>query len=306
MRHEAVIGAQWGDEGKGKAIDYLSNKHDIIVRCQGGNNAGHTVVVEGVKYAFHLLPSGIIRPDKICVLGNGLVIDPDVLVNEIETLKNKQVQFSQLYISDRAHIITKELIAEDKKKGGVGEKVGSTGRGIGPTYAAKISRTGKRMCDYIKEDHELAKYLKPYVIDTAEFLYKAMGLGKSLLFEGAQATLLDIDHGTYPFVTSSNCTVGGLITGSGVRPMELNLVGVVKAYTTRVGEGPFVTELEDDIGAKLRDDGHEFGTTTGRPRRYLAPSTVPEQALQSFSQVQEFSPASSSHSLFPHSPAIGS
>ncbi len=283
--HSAVLGTQWGDEGKGKIIDLVAKEHDIIVRAQGGNNAGHTVVINNVKYPFHLLPSAILHPDKICILGNGMVIDPDVLLSEIKNIKAKiGEEHAKLMISDRAHIIEKKHISSDKKKG---KKVGTTGRGIGPTYADKINRSGKR---YENHNGKLAKYVQ----DTSLFLFNEIKKGKTVLFEGAQATMLDIDHGTYPFVTSSNCTVGGFFTGTGIFVRDLNVIGVAKAYTTRVGEGPFVTELGDyeitkkekrdnsekllvkinnknasaqEIGRCVRLLGKEYGTTTGRPRR---------------------------------------
>ncbi|MFH1212397.1 MAG: adenylosuccinate synthetase [Candidatus Woesearchaeota archaeon] len=268
VMHTAVLGTQWGDEGKGKIIDLLTKEHDIVVRCQGGNNAGHTVVINNQKYPFHLLPSGVLHEDKICVLGNGMVINPLVFFQELNTLKqNTGGRHAKLFISNRAHIITPEQINIDLENG---KAIGTTGRGIGPCYADKVSRKGKRFTDLRKVesyDAEIRNALQPLITDTGLFLANAVSEGKKLLFEGAQAIMLDIDFGTYPFVTSSNCTVGGLITGSGVFVKDLFVVGVAKAYTTRVGNGPFVTELLDDTGARIREKGAEYGTTTGRPRR---------------------------------------
>ncbi|MEK6968859.1 MAG: adenylosuccinate synthetase [Nanoarchaeota archaeon] len=264
--HTAVLGVQWGDEGKGKIIDFLAKEHDIIVRCQGGNNAGHTVVVGGQKYPFHLLPSAVLHADKICVLGNGMVINPEVLCKELENLKSKQSEHAKIFVSNRAHLITSEHIQTDAEEG---KNIGTTGRGIGPAYTNKISRKGMRYHNF-KEAHQYEQFiekLQPMIVDTGFLLNQAIKEGKKLLFEGAQATMLDIDHGTYPYVTSSNCSVGGLFTGTGIFVKNIEIVGVSKAYTTRVGAGPFVTELFDNIGQQIRDVGHEFGTTTGRPRR---------------------------------------
>lgn len=266
--HTAVLGTQWGDEGKGKIIDYLAKEHDIIVRCQGGNNAGHTVVVNGRKFAFHLLPSAVLYPNKTCVLGNGMVINPEALVEELDLLESVVgKEHAKILISDRAHIITPEHIESDKSHG---KKIGTTGRGIGPAYTDKVSRKGIRYHSISELDFispSIKERIAPLIADTAKFLYAQIRSGKKLLFEGAQATMLDIDHGTYPYVTSSNCTIGGIFTGSGIFTKEIKIVGVAKAYTTRVGEGPFPTELQDEIGELLRSKGEEYGTTTGRPRK---------------------------------------
>jgi len=263
--HTAVLGIQWGDEGKGKIIDYLASSHDVIVRCQGGNNAGHTVVVNGERYPFHLLPSAILHKNKTCVLGNGMVIDPEVLLKELNNLKEKKIESANLFISNKAHIITQQHIEQDQANG---KSIGTTGRGIGPAYASKITRTGLRFKEFIKQNpyHEL-NFIFNNVIDTSLLLQKNLDQDKKILFEGAQATMLDIDHGTYPFVTSSNCSIGGIFSGSGIFVNDINVIGVSKAYTTRVGSGPFPTELLDDMGEEIREKGHEFGTTTGRPRR---------------------------------------
>lgn len=269
MRHLAVLGAQWGDEGKGKIIDLVAPNYDVVVRAQGGNNAGHTVVVDGKRHAFHLLPSAMLYPELTCVLGNGLVINPDVLKDEICRLKEHcGDNHAKLLISDRAHVITKRHVSADLKKDQ--ERLGTTGRGIGPAYADKAYRKGARVAECYKYNKKVWKYLKEYVTDTSSYLYRAIKNNKKILFEGAQAALLDIDHGTYPYVTSSNCTVGGLFTGSGIFTRDLDVIGVVKAYTTRVGmnTGPMPTYHEDDKdGIRMRDQGNEYGTTTGRARR---------------------------------------
>jgi len=289
-----ILGSQWGDEGKGKFVDYLAEKSDMVVRFAGGNNAGHTVVVGEEVYKLHLIPSGIVHQDKINIIGNGTVIDPEVLLKEIEGVESRDISVTNnnLLISQFAHVITPEQIEEDKAKGG---KIGTTGRGIGPCYRDKISRTGKRIIDFVKEDSSTAKRLSPLVADTPLIVNNAIAEGKKILFEGAQGTLLDIDHGTYPFVTSSNCTAGGACTGAGVGPTKIDKVhAILKAYVTRVGRGPFPTELgtdedtinedadakltEEDIqkandgdeytaGYVLRKQGFEYGTTTGRARR---------------------------------------
>lgn len=291
-----VLGGQWGDEGKGKVVDFLAEKAEIIARATGGNNAGHTVVVKDKTYKFHLLPSGIIHPDKLSVCGNGMVIDPKVICKEIQTVKDEGIG-PNLVISSSAHVITDEQVQEDLK---TGAKVGTTGRGIGPCYKSKILRTGLRMEDFIKTDSEEAKILKPMVKDTYLILNKAIENDQNILVEGAQGTLLDIDHGTYPFVTSSNPTAGGACTGLGIGPTKINkVIAIIKAYVTRVGRGPFPTELgtddqtteegtweeikpnyeeqlkeakekQDDnyyAGKYMRLIGREYGTTTGRPRR---------------------------------------
>lgn len=300
-----LIGAQWGDEGKGKVTDLIGTHVDYVARFNGGNNAGHTVVVGDESYALHLLPSGIINPNITPVIGNGVVVDPEVLFQEIEGLESRGVDTSRLKISSEAHVIAPYHRTLDKvTERFLGKhKIGTTGRGIGPAYADKVNRIGIRIHDLFNEEHlrnkveaslhqknqmlvklynrraidvdetvaELLQYgkkLKPYVTNSSLVLNKALEQGKTVLFEGGQATMLDIDHGTYPFVTSSNPTAGGACTGTGVGPTKINrVIGVVKAYTTRVGEGPFPTELFDDQGEWLRKQGHEFGVTTGRARR---------------------------------------
>ncbi len=300
-----LLGAQWGDEGKGKATDLLGDKVKYVVRYQGGNNAGHTVVIGNDKYALHLLPSGILTPSCIPVIGNGVVIDPAVLLEEIRGLNERGVDTSKLKISTNAHLITPYHRTIDKvSERFLGKsKIGTTGRGIGPAYADKINRIGIRIQDLfdpsilrqklegalrdknqvlikvfnrkgIEVDDVLAEYLeyaeilKPYVTDTSLLLNQALDKGEVVLLEGSQGTLLDVDHGTYPFVTSSNPTAGGASTGSGIGPTKISrVIGIVKAYTTRVGSGPFPTELFDEDGEKLRSIGGEFGTTTGRSRR---------------------------------------
>ncbi|SMO57422.1 adenylosuccinate synthase [Propioniciclava tarda] len=299
-----VIGAQWGDEGKGKCTDQLGDRTDYTVRYSGGNNAGHTVVVNGEKFAMHLLPSGVLNPG-IPVIGNGVVIDLEVLFNEIDNLTARGVDLSRLIVSANAHIITPYHRTIDRvTERFLGKKkIGTTGRGVGPAYADKINRMGIRVQDLLNEtllrekveaallsknqllvklynqraidptevaDHLLsfAERVRPMIRDTARELNDALDEGKVVLFEGAQAHHLDIDHGTYPYVTSSNPTAGGACTGSGVGPTRIDrVVGIAKAYTTRVGEGPFPTELVDADGERLRAAGGEFGTTTGRPRR---------------------------------------
>jgi len=301
----ALLGAQWGDEGKGKATDALGDHVDYVVKFNGGNNAGHTIVVGGEKYALHLLPAGILTPAVVPVIGNGVVVDLGVLFAEIDAIQARGVDTSRLLVSANAHVITAYHATIDK----VGErflgnaKIGTTGRGIGPAYADKMSRLGVRVQDLFDEKilrqkvdgalelknqllvkaynrkaisadavvDELLGYvdrLRPMVADTSLLLTQALDDGKVVLLEGGQATMLDVDHGTYPFVTSSNPTAGGACTGSGIPPTRIDrVVAVVKAYTTRVGEGPFPTELLDAEGQRLRDAGGEYGTTTGRPRR---------------------------------------
>jgi len=300
-----VIGAQWGDEGKGKITDLLSQSADVVVRPQGGVNAGHTIVVQGQTFKLHLIPSGILYPDTECIIGSGTVIDPKVLLEEVDQLHQLGVSTAKLFISQTAHITMPyhRLIdqASEEKRGE--HKIGTTGRGIGPTYADKSERMGIRLIDLmnprdlrkkvawtvtyknvileklydlvpldpeavIVEYLAYAERLRPYVIDSALKIYEAIQLRKNILFEGAQGTLLDLDHGTYPYVTSSNPIAGGACVGSGVGPTMIDrVIGVAKAYTTRVGEGPFPTELNGEIGALLGDRGAEFGTTTGRARR---------------------------------------
>lgn len=300
-----IVGAQWGDEGKGKATDLIAAHIDYVVKFNGGNNAGHTVVIGDEKYALHLLPSGILTPGVIPVISNGVVIDPEVLMEELDALQERGVDVSKLVVSSHAHVITQYHRTLDKvTERFLGKRqIGTTGRGIGPTYADKINRVGIRVQDLFDEgilrqkvegalhqkNHLLVKVynrraidpgevvdellsyaerLRPMVQDTALLLNGALDEGKTVLFEGGQATMLDVDHGTYPFVTSSNATSGGAATGAGVAPWRLStVIGIVKAYTTRVGSGPFPTELEDEFGEFLREKGHEFGTTTGRPRR---------------------------------------
>ncbi len=273
-KNTAVIGLQWGDEGKGKLVDILADEHDLIVRYGGGANAGHTVVIDEQKYAFNLLPSGVLHPQKKCVLGNGMVIHPRKLLDEIEKLPD---QHAQIFVSNRAHVVLEKYIEEDianEEK----DKIGTTKRGIGPAYTKKIARKGVRFCDWIEPGYnaddwgmltcdDFKKYISPFVCDTRVLLQSALDKGEQILFEGAQATLLDIDHGTYPFVTSSNTSIGGVYTGTGIRPRELKVIGVAKAYTTRVGEGPFPTEQINDVGKHLQEKGIEVGTTTGRKRR---------------------------------------
>jgi adenylosuccinate synthase len=300
-----LLGAQWGDEGKGKATDLLGDRVDYVVRYQGGNNAGHTVVIGDQKYALHLLPSGILSPNVIPVIGNGVVIDPAVLLTEIKDLNERGIDTSKLKISTNAHLITPYHRTIDKvSERFLGKaKIGTTGRGIGPAYADKINRIGIRVQDLfdpsilrqkieaalhdknqilikvfnrkgITVDEVLTEYLgyaeilKPYVVDTALLLDQALRAGKNVLLEGSQGTLLDVDHGTYPFVTSSNPTAGGASTGSGIGPTKITrVIGILKAYTTRVGSGPFPTELFDADGDALRKIGGEVGVTTGRNRR---------------------------------------
>ena len=300
-----LLGAQWGDEGKGKATDLLGDRVDYVVRYQGGNNAGHTVVIGDQKYALHLLPSGILSSNCIPVIGNGVVIDPAVLLEEIKGLNERGIDTSKLVISLNAHLITPYHRTIDKvTERFLGKaKIGTTGRGIGPAYADKINRIGIRVQDLfdpsilrqkleaalrdknqvlikvfnrngINVDDVLAEYLNyaeilgPYVADTALLLNKALEAGKTVLLEGSQGTLLDVDHGTYPYVTSSNPTAGGACTGSGIGPTKIDrVIGILKAYTTRVGSGPFPTELFDEDGEALRRIGGEVGVTTGRNRR---------------------------------------
>ena len=300
-----IVGAQWGDEGKGKATDLLAEHIDYVVKFNGGNNAGHTVVIGNEKYALHLLPSGILTDGVVPVIANGVVIDLAVLFEEIDALNARGIDTSKLRISANAHVITPYNVTVDKvSERFLGKRaIGTTGRGIGPTYADKINRVGIRIQDLFDESilrqkvegalvaknnlltkvynraaikvddtvKELLSYterLKPMVADTALELHQAIESNKNVLFEGGQATMLDVDHGTYPFVTSSNSTAGGASTGSGIGPgLFTTVIAIVKAYTTRVGSGPFPTELFDDNGEFLRKTGHEYGTTTGRPRR---------------------------------------
>ena len=300
-----LVGAQWGDEGKGKATDVLGSSVDYVVKFNGGNNAGHTIVVDGQKYALHLLPAGVLTPGVVPVIGNGVVVDLPVLFEEIEQLTERGVDTSRLVLSANAHLIPSYNRTVDKvtERFLGSRRIGTTGRGIGPTYADKMNRIGIRVQDVFDEKilrqkvagaleqknqllvkvynrravsvdavvDELLGYaerLRPMVADTGLLLAEALDAGKTVLLEGGQATLLDVDHGTYPFVTSSSATAGGACTGSGIPPTRIDrVIAIVKAYTTRVGEGPFPTELVDEDGGRLRRDGAEFGTTTGRPRR---------------------------------------
>lgn len=299
-----LVGSQWGDEGKGKIVDLLSKDFNIVARYQGGANAGHTVEIEDKKYVLHLIPSGILRDDVTCVIGNGVVIDPAALLSEIDFLKQHNINVDgRLFISHNAHLIMPyhkllDSISESGK-----QKIGTTGRGIGPCYIDKYARKGIKIIDLLNKkvlerkirenleeknnllkkiyNHEelnvdeiIESYLEfdrkidPYIKDVPVFLNNAIAEGKSILLEGAQGALLDVDHGTYPYVTSSNPTAGGACTGTGIPPTKIDsVIGIVKAYTTRVGEGPFPTELLDEDGEKLREIGSEFGATTGRPRR---------------------------------------
>jgi len=300
-----LIGAQWGDEGKGKATDLLGGAVDYVVRYQGGNNAGHTVVIGAEKYALHLIPSGILRPDCVPMIGNGVVIDPGVLLDEMAGLRERGIDTSRLLISANAHLIMPHHRALDRvTERYLGKaRIGTTGRGIGPAYGDKIARTGIRVQDLldpgilrqklelalreknqvlakvynrrrIEVDEVVTEYLKyaeqlgPHIADTGLVLDSALRAGKVVLLEGSQGTLLDVDHGTYPFVTSSNPTAGGAATGAGIGPTRISrVIGIIKAYTTRVGSGPFPTELDDKVGDELRRIGGEFGVTTGRARR---------------------------------------
>ncbi len=305
MAVRVVLGTQWGDEGKGKYIDMLAGNSDVVARFSGGNNAGHTIVANGVKYALHLIPSGILHKGKTCIIGNGVVIDPAVLLQEIDELNEKGIDTDGLLISDRAHVIMPyhKVLDELQENFRGSNSIGTTKRGIGPAYMDKTERSGIRMCDLIDEKNfydrvknslevknliiekvyggkgfklediieeylGYAKRLKKYVTDTSVVLFKAIEEGKNVLFEGAQATFLDLDFGTYPYVTSSNPTGGGICTGSGIGPKYIDEVyGVLKAYTSRVGEGPFPTEQKNEVGDTIRELGWEYGTTTGRPRR---------------------------------------
>lgn len=305
MSSLVVIGAQWGDEGKGKIIDFLAQRAEVVVRYQGGNNAGHTVEVGEETYKLHLIPSGILYPETLCIVGNGVVINPQVILDELNSLKARGIDTSNLRISDRCHVIMPYHVRiddlEEDRKGEA--QIGTTRRGIGPCYMDKTERIGIRLCDLLDRDifreklsanlevknlileriygeaalpfDEIfekycgyAEQLREYIEDTTITLYNALKEGKKVLFEGAQGTLLDNDLGTYPFVTSSHPIAGGVCIGSGIGPAYINHVtGVVKAYTTRVGKGPFPTELLDGAGDAMREKGHEYGTTTGRPRR---------------------------------------
>ena len=299
---DVVLGSFFGDEGKGKIIDYLAKDADIAIRFSGGNNAGHTINVNGVKYAFHLIPSGILNPNTKAVIGNGVVVNPKVLIEELEELKRKGAKTDNFYISDKAQLIFPYHEEMDGLQEEIREnKIGTTKRGIGPAYEDKFQRSGIRVeemlsdnfearihenvknknvifrayghpemsADKIVEDYkEYAEYLKPYIVDSIALVHEAIEKGQKIICEGAQATLLDIDFGSYPYVTSSNPTVGGVCTGTGIGARYINNVyGVLKAYSSRVGEGPYITEQINEIGDTIRELGHEYGTTTGRPRR---------------------------------------
>ena len=304
MPNTILVGAQWGDEGKGKIIDFLTDEADIVVRSQGGNNARHTVIIDGKKFILHLIPSGILRPGKTCVIGNGVVVDPVDLVRELDGLRKKGIKIGDnLIISDCAHIVFPyhRLLDECRERAKGDKKIGTTKRGIGPCYGDKVERTGLRMGDLVRakdftdklrakveENNKIlsafgekpiafsevnrayliaARKLSPFITNSVLYLHKAIKARRSILFEGAQGTFLDLDHGTYPYVTSSNTTAGGACTGTGVPPHRIDrVIGVMKAYTTRVGEGPFPTE-NGDISDMLHQMGREFGSTTGRPRR---------------------------------------
>jgi len=278
MANVVIVGTQWGDEGKGKIIDFLAAEADIVVRFQGGNNAGHTIWVDGVQTVLHLIPSGILNPNTRCLIGNGVVIDLPTLFAEIEMLEKKgYVVRERLGISPLAHIISPEHVKKDHTESY--KKIGTTGRGIGPTYEAKIGRRGTRVVDLVKGTHivdrfscteakrllEYGERIHPYMCDVGREITESKG---KVLFEGAQGTMLDIDHGTYPYVTSSNCVAGAASIGSGVGPSVLGqIVGVSKAYTTRVGEGPFPTQMKIEDEKRFRKEGKEYGATTGRDRR---------------------------------------
>ncbi len=300
-----VVGVQWGDEGKGKIVHLLGKKADVVVRYQGGNNAGHTVIFDGKHFVLHLIPSGILEPGVKCLIGNGVVVDPEALQEEFQFLEKRKVRVKgRLFVSDAAHVILSyhrylDCLHEDRA--GVG-KIGTTRRGIGPAYSDKVGRVGIRIADYLnpkvflpllesnlqekapllrpfgsvkkirqgvlRRYASLRRFLEPYVVNGPQFVYENIVARNKILFESAQGTMLDVDFGTYPFVTSSNPVAGGVCIGSGLAPTQINdVLGVLKAYTTRVGEGPFPTELKDTLGETLRQKGMEFGATTGRPRR---------------------------------------
>ncbi len=307
MANVVVVGTQWGDEGKGKIVDLYAQNADIIARYQGGNNAGHTIVVKGVQTILHLIPSGILHEHKICIIGNGVVIDPQVLLQELDGLSSRKLlpASTKLFISEKAHLIMPYHRRLDiaRESHHLGKKIGTTGRGIGPAYEDKVARVGIRVCDLLdpetfrerlknnveeknfyltrgfqeeplneeaifEEYCGYAKRIAPYVADTSVIIDREMRKGEKILFEGAQGCHLDIDHGTFPYVTSSNTVAGNACSGTGVGPAAVgSVVGICKAYTTRVGEGPFVTELNDEIGERLQKTGQEFGATTGRKRR---------------------------------------
>lgn len=300
-----VVGVQWGDEGKGKIVHLLGKRADVVVRYQGGNNAGHTVIFDGKHFVLHLVPSGILEPGKKCLIGNGVVVDPEALQEEIAFLDSRKIRTrGRLFVSDAAHVILpyhRQLDCLHEDRAGTG-KIGTTRRGIGPAYSDKVGRVGIRVADYLnpevflpllesnlkekapllqhfgslediresvlKRYEELRTFLAPFVVNGPDLVYQAIEADKKVLFESAQGTMLDVDFGTYPFVTSSNPVAGGVCIGSGLAPTAIDdVLGVLKAYTTRVGEGPFPTELTDTLGETLRQRGMEFGATTGRPRR---------------------------------------
>ncbi len=304
MSTVVISGSQWGDEGKGKIIDYLSKEADVVVRAQGGNNAGHTVVVGDEKYALHLIPSGVLYKDTLNIIGNGVVLDLESLLHEIDGLIARGVSVDGIKISDRAHLVLPyhKVIDRLSEKMRGNDKIGTTQKGIGPCYMDKVERTGIRVCDLFEDDfvdklrrqikikNEIivklyndepldadlivedmlayAKRIKPFVADTVALMHRELKNHKKILLEGAQGSLLDIDYGTYPFVTSSHPISGGFTVGAGIYPHSITeVIGITKAYSTRVGAGPFVTELDDETGNQIREKGHEFGTTTGRPRR---------------------------------------
>ena len=306
MKHIIVIGAQWGDEGKGKIVDFLSTEIDAVVRYQGGANAGHTIFIKGKKFVLHLIPSGIVREGVLCIIGNGVVLDPFAFFEELEILTTNGVNYNdRIFILPNAHLVLPfhkifDRLSEDKN-----QKIGTTGKGIGPAYADKYSRLGIRVIDIFNDDYikdqlnvnikikntllnnfyndseiviedvfnqimKIRDKLRSFIIDDATFVSNLIATNKRILFEGAQGSLLDVDFGTYPFVTSSNPTIGGVLTGSGVSLKDIKdseVIGVVKAYSTRVGEGPFPTEIKNDLGEYIRSKGNEYGATTGRPRR---------------------------------------
>jgi adenylosuccinate synthase len=306
MSNIVIVGAQWGDEGKGKIVDFLSEKADVIARYQGGNNAGHTVVVNNEKFILHLIPSGILRKGKTCIIGNGVVVDPESLIEEIEKLKGRGVKIDKnLLLSKNAHLIMpyhKAIDRESERCRGK-KNIGTTGRGIGPAYADKMARRGIKVADLLhpqtfreklsvnlpdinftlekrygvsgfsieyiyREYMGYGKKLAAYIADTDIIINKMISQNRKVLFEGAQGTLLDIDHGTYPYVTSSSAVAGGVCTGLGIGPTKISkVIGIAKAYTTRVGSGPFPTEIKDSLGEEIREKGGEYGATTGRPRR---------------------------------------
>ena len=307
MPNIAIIGSQWGDEGKAKIIDYLSKKSDVIIRFQGGANAGHTVIVDGEKFIFHMVPSGIMYPSKVCIIGNGVVFDAEQFITEVDALQKKGISTDdRLLISDLAHLVLPyhKIIDKASESNMKGDKIGTTCRGIGPAYADKVNRVGIRTGDLVdwsnfqtkleiafeqkrfiienvykctfdlnfndllEQFNTIRERIIPKICDTGSYIFNCLQQKKCLLFEGAQGTFLDVDHGTYPFVTSSNTVSGSICAGAGVGPSAIDhIVGIVKAYTTRVGNGPFPTECADDTGDKLRSEGGEFGATTGRPRR---------------------------------------